>query len=262
MYIDSHAHITEEGIYTDYGEILQRAQASAVHAIVNICTDEISLKRGVEICKQYCWVFNTAATTPHDVEKEGASFFPLVAQAAASGQLIAIGETGLDYHYNYSPKVLQMQYLEKYMALAVENKLPLIFHCREAFQDLVAMADRHCPGHPAVLHCFTGTLEEAQLCLDRGWFISISGIVTFKKSTTLRKIVEELPIDRLLIETDAPYLAPESKRGRRNEPGYIGEVAACIAACKNISLDLVATQTAQNAQQVFGILPEKILLKS
>jgi TatD DNase family protein len=200
---------------------------------------------------------NAAATTPHDVEKEGETFFPMVEEKARQGKLIAIGETGLDYHYEYSPAAKQREYVVKYFGLAIETSLPIIFHCRAAFNDLFELADLHYQGRKAVLHCFTGTLEEAKGCLERGWYVSMSGIVTFKKSAQLREVAAFVPLDRLLIETDTPYLAPESKRGKRNEPSYIDETAKIIAELKGISIEELAAATTQNASQFFSF-PKRI----
>ena len=247
MFIDTHAHLTSDTLINDTQQILARAHASSVNKIVNICTDEKSLKAGFLLREENPWVFNAAATTPHDVEKEGESFFPLVEQAVYHKQLIAIGETGLDYHYQHSPKEVQKRYLERYLILSRRVDLPLIFHCRDAFADLFAIAGEV----PAVLHCFTGSLEEAKKALDLGWYLSISGIVTFKKSQALQEIVKYVPLERLFIETDAPYLAPVPYRGKVNEPGFLPETAKMIAHLKQMSIEEVAKTTKENAEKFF-----------
>ncbi|PWU16364.1 MAG: TatD family deoxyribonuclease [Chlamydiae bacterium] len=248
MFIDTHAHLTSDTLVNDTQQILVRAQASNVHKIVNICTDEKSLKAGLFLREENPWVFNTAATTPHDVEKEGESFFPFVEQAAYHKQLIAIGETGLDYHYHLSPKQMQKKYLERYLILSRKMDLPVIFHCRDAFADLFAIASEM---SAAVLHCFTGNLEEAKKALELGWYLSISGIVTFTKSQALQEIVKYVPLERLFIETDAPYLAPVPYRGKVNEPGFLPEIAKMIAYVKQISVEEVARKTKENAEKFF-----------
>lgn len=250
MYIDSHAHLTSSKTFPHIEELLERAKDLGVEKIVNICTDKESLEKGISLSKRHPWIFNTAATTPHDVAQDGSLFFPLV--EAKVSRLIALGETGLDYHYEHSSKEMQKNFLIRYFDLAKKVSLPLIFHCREAFSDLFSLSDIHYKSGRAVLHCFTGTLSEAKGCLDRGWLISFSGIITFKKSELLREVVGYVPLEQMLIETDTPYLAPESKRGQPNEPSYIGETAAVIASIKKVELAKAAQITAQNAQRFFS----------
>lgn len=255
--IDTHAHLTSEAILPHVEEVLERAKKAGVEKIVNICTDEKSLAAGLLLSDKFPWVFNSAATTPHDVESEGESFFPIVETCAQEGKLIAIGETGLDYHYEHSNRKEQQAFLLRYFALALQRKLPVIFHCRDAFADLFAMADAEYREAPAVLHCFTGTVADARGVLDRGWFLSISGIVTFKKSDLLREVAKYVPLDRLLMETDAPYLAPQSHRGKLNEPTFLQETASVLAQVKGVPLEEVVRATAENAHSFFSFTKVK-----
>jgi len=250
MFIDSHAHLTSPKVVDHVEEMLQRAQQHQVKKIVNICTDKVSLEKGLFLSQRHPWIVNAAATTPHDVATDGEAFFPIV--EAAAKNLVAIGETGLDYYYEHSNRELQQAFLIRYFQLAVVKNLPLIFHCRDAFKDLFSFSDLHYRKKSAVLHCFTGTIEEAKGCLDRGWYISFSGIITFKKSAALREVVDYVPLDRMLIETDTPYLTPESKRGKLNEPGYIGETAALIASIKKVDVTEIGQMTAKNATEFFS----------
>ncbi|MBY0529265.1 MAG: TatD family hydrolase [Rhabdochlamydiaceae bacterium] len=252
MYTDSHAHLTSEQVIDQIDPILARALEASVTKVVNICTDAQTLRQGLKLKKRYPWIYNTAATTPHDVEAEGESFFPLVEQAVADRELVALGETGLDYFYEHSNRALQKRFLLKYFDLALSAQLPLIFHCRDAFSDLFAFADVDYKDAPGLLHCFTGTVEEARGVLDRGWYLSLSGIVTFKKSEALREVAKFVPLDRLLIETDTPYLAPQSHRGMLNEPSFIIETAACLAAVLGKSVQEVAEATSLNAEKFFS----------
>jgi TatD DNase family protein len=251
MLTDTHAHLTSPQLAPHIDEILARAQAAGVIRIVNICTDVDSLELGLNLAQKYPWVFNAAATTPHDVEKEGELFFPIVETAASDGKLIAIGETGLDYFYEHSPKEIQKKFLNRYFALALRFNLPLVIHCRDAFNDLFHEADLNYPSASAVLHCFTGSLEEARAVLDRGWYISFSGIVTYKKSEVLREVARFVPLDKILIETDAPYLAPQSRRGKQNEPAFIGETADILAREKNVSAEQLREIITENACKIF-----------
>jgi TatD DNase family protein len=253
MYIDSHAHLSGEALFPTAKEICSRAMQKQVEAVVNICTDEASLERGLLLKRESDLpILLTAATTPHDVEKEGESFFPKVEKALQNGDLAAIGETGLDYYYEYCPKDAQKKLLIRYFHLAKSQNVPIVFHCREAFNDLFLLADAEYAGGTALLHCFTGTIEEAKAVLHRGWYISFSGIITFKKSELLREVVQYVPLERMLIETDAPFLAPQSKRGKVNEPSFIGETAEMIALIKNVSLEEVAKKTRENAKTFFS----------
>lgn len=257
MFIDSHAHITSEQVYSNIDSLLARAQANGITDIINICTDEPTLIKGLELAKKYSWIHNVASTTPHDVSQEGELLFPLMAKHAKNGDLVAVGETGLDYFYEHSPKDLQQDFLRRYLHLALECQLPVVIHCREAFKDFFSILDseycingKHAPG---VLHCFTGTVQEAEEVIKRDWFLSLSGIVTFKKSQILRDVAKFVPLNRLLIETDTPYLAPQSHRGKLNEPSYLPETAATIAEVKGISFEEVAAATSANAQELFRL---------
>ncbi len=251
-YIDSHAHLTST-VYPQVEALLERARAAGVAKIINICTDLETLERGIDLRRRYPQVYNTAATTPHDVEKEGEAQFEKIAQHARAGALVAIGETGLDYHYQHSAREIQKTFLRRYLKLALECRLPVVIHCREAFADLFAILDEEYAHAPGILHCFTGTLAEARQVIERGWSLSLSGIVTFKKSEELRQVAKMVPLDRLLIETDTPYLAPQGRRGQSNEPSFLPETAACIASVRGISLEELAQATVENASRVFGI---------
>jgi TatD DNase family protein len=165
FYIDSHAHLTGNGVFEHIDLILDRARQAGIHAIMNICTDLVTLERGIELSKSYPWIYQVASTTPHDVEKEGKKVFEFMAQAARTGQLKAVGETGLDYYYQHSNREIQKEFLRLYLQLALDCQLPIVIHCREAFADFFEILDaeyqvngRHAPG---VFHCLTGTPSEA-----------------------------------------------------------------------------------------------------
>jgi len=256
-FIDSHAHLTSSAIYADIEAVLERAQAASISGIINICTDEDSLARALPLAKKHPWVYNAACTHPHDVEDRGEIEFPIMAKHAHEGHLVAIGETGLDYFYHHSSPEKQQIFLRRYLKLALECHLPVIIHCREAFADFFEILDKeyvvngkHAPG---VLHCFTGTIAEAEEVIKRGWYLSLSGITTFKKSEELRAIAKIIPLELLLIETDSPYLAPQSHRGKANEPSFLPETAKVIAEVKEISLEELAEATSFNAKKLFNL---------
>lgn len=257
MLIDSHAHITSEALKAEAGPLLERARHAGVETIINICTNPEEVERGLALEEEFPWVRNAAATTPHDVEKEGSKVYDQMAGYALSGKLIAIGETGLDYHYFPETKQIQQVFLRRYLRLALKCALPVVIHCRDAFSDFFEILDaEYCldgKHQPGVLHCFTGTLEEAKQVIERGWYLSLSGIVTFKKSHILQEIAKSIPLEQLLIETDAPYLAPIPHRGKRNEPAFLADIAKFIAELRGISFDSVAEATSQNTRHLFQI---------
>lgn len=255
--IDSHAHITSDTVFGEVAALLDRAQKGGVAQIINICTDRATLERGIALKRLYPWIHNAGATTPHDVEKEGEALFPLFEYHAKNGDLIAIGETGLDYFHHHSPREIQKAFLRRYLKLALDCRLPVIIHCRDAFADFFDILDqeyvkdgKHAPG---VLHCFTGNVDEANEVIQRDWHLSLSGIVTFKKSGALRDVAAMVPLERLLIETDTPYLAPHSHRGKINEPAYLAETASLIASIRGIAVEELADATSANARRLFRL---------
>lgn len=257
QFIDSHAHITSTTVFDQVEDLLKRARHCGVSDIINICTDALTLERGLALAKRYRNIYNVAATTPHDVASEGELLFPLMEQHARNGDLVAVGETGLDYFYEHSPKELQKNFLRRYFHLALECNLPVVIHCREAFKDFFEILDaeyrvngRHAPG---VLHCFTGSIAEAEEVIKRGWYLSLSGIITFKKSLVLREVAKIVPLDQLLIETDTPYLAPQSHRGSVNEPSYLPETATVIAEIQGVPIEALAKATSENTKNLFRL---------
>lgn len=248
--IDSHAHLSCESVREQLEAMIARAHQAGLSHIINICTDPQELAHALVLQKQYPWIKVAGATTPHDVETEGESAFAAFEKAALEGSLAAIGETGLDYFYEHSHRQLQQEFLRRYLRLAHQCNLPIVIHCREAFVDLFKILNEESWGR-GILHCFTGTLEEAKEIVAHGWMISFSGIVTFKKSEPLRDIVKALPLDHLLVETDTPYLAPQSKRGQQNEPAFVFETARCMAELKGIDLTTFAEAMEKNLTSIF-----------
>lgn len=245
--IDSHAHLTSSDLYGEVEDILSRTDK--LQRIVNIATDIDSLIKGIELKKKYSKIFNTCATTPHDVKGDWVKPEALL---PFRDDIVAIGETGLDYFYEHSPKDLQKQVFITYLKLAKEWNKPVVIHCRDAFSDLFDIMDNHFAGGRAILHCFTGTLDEAKEGLKRGYLVSFSGIVTFKKSVELCEVAKEVPLNSMLIETDCPYLAPQPYRGRRNEPMFLEATCAYLARLKEITFDQMALETARNAENIFA----------
>lgn len=248
MFIDTHAHLTGEELLGTAEQLIARAKTAGVSKIINICTDEKSLVEGLALAKKYPdFIYNSAAVTPHDIDK----FFLLVENCI--NQLVAIGETGLDYHYQGYNKEAQLAVLERYFFYAKKHCKPVVIHCREAFTDLFACADAHFANQKLVLHCFTGNLKEAYGLIERGYYLSLSGIVTFKNSIELQEVAKMIPLEKLLIETDSPYLAPIPYRGKSNEPAFVVETAKFIANLRGICVEELAVQTTKNAYQFFSL---------
>lgn len=253
MLIDAHAHLT----HTEDPELearLQRAQEANVRAIINVCTDAQDLERGLLLSRRVSSprIYTVASITPHDAAKEMPDFVSLIEQAIEEKSLVAIGETGLDYHYYQETKEKQKERLRFFIRLAQKVHVPIVIHCRDAFDDLFQIFDEE-PKAQVMIHCFTGTLVEAEKALSRGWYLSFSGIVTYPKSKELQEVASKVPLDKILLETDSPYLAPQKYRGRPNEPAHIVETARLIASLRNIPVEELCTACYRNTCQLFAL---------
>lgn len=253
FFFDSHAHLTDLEAYSDIDEVIQRAKRANVVKIINICSSPDSLEKGLLLSKKYDFIYTAAASDPHSVEKNGEEFLPVVERAALNKNIMAVGETGLDYFYEHSKRQTQKDFLIKHLLLAKKNDLRAIIHCRNAFLDLFQITDEYYRGQKALVHCFTGNEQEAKEVLKRGWFLSFSGIITYSNSGNLRNVLKNIPLDKILIETDSPLLSPQSKRGKKNEPANLVETAQCLARVKNISLEEAANKTYDNAMRCFSL---------
>ncbi len=247
-YIDTHAHLTSDELYEDIDALLNRAEKEGMRAAINICTEEEQLTLSSHLESRFPHtIFSAAGVHPHDADKQ-TPFFSTIAKS--TDKLVAIGETGLDYHYSFATKKGQQDSLLEHVALAKTSSKPLIIHCREAFSDLFCLVPQDMP---AVVHCFTGSMEEAKKSLDCNWMLSFSGVLTFKKSEELRNIARYVPLERMLIETDAPYLAPQTKRGKRNEPSFLPETLLALSAIKGLSSEITATTLYHNSIRFFSL---------
>lgn len=244
---DTHAHLLAESLKENLEAILQRASDCR---IVNIATSKEELLEAK--CLLGARTLHAAAITPHDAHTEDADYFLAIEQAAQEGFLAAIGETGLEYLCFPETKAIQQSLFIRHMKLAKKYNLPLIIHCREAFCDLFSLLDAHFKGGKVLLHCFTGTKEELKMALDRNCMISISGIVTFPKSIALQEVVKQIPLEHLVVETDAPWLAPVPKRGKLNEPSFLHYTLAFIASLRNLSKEELCQICTSNSQKFFA----------
>lgn len=257
MFIDTHAHLTFPEFKIDLPEVIQRAKEANVEAIINIALDDEALASSLKIANEYPgYVFNAFGLHPHDASDWTDDIPDKVRQLAKEKKIIAIGETGLDYHYQLSPIDQQKEVFRKFLQLAQELDLPAVIHSREASKDTLTILHEENQGKlKGVLHCFGGDMELGKQALDLGLLISFTGNITFKKADAVRKAAQEIPLDRIMIETDCPFLAPQAYRGKRNEPAYVVNVAQQIAAVKGLGLDIkeVAAQTTQNARKLFKL---------
>lgn len=208
------------------------------------------------LAQEHTDVFAVIGVHPHDAKSITAETYARLRELAQQPKVVGLGETGLDFYYDNSPREDQRRHFRSFIQLAQELGLPLSMHVRDAYHEAAQTLRTEAQGQlTGVMHCFTGTAEEAQALLDLGLYLSFSGIVTFKSARALRQVAQDMPLDRLLIETDCPFLAPVPYRGRRNEPAFVVEVAKCIAQLKHLSLEDVAAATRQNTETLFRLPP-------
>lgn len=251
LMIDAHLHLCDEVLYQDAYHIIQEAQKNHVDTFLNVVTNKQELERAFILKKQCPFLKIAASTTPHDAEAHIDPFFEEVSRCAHHKLIDAIGETGLEYFHPGLDRQRQKEYLKKYLNLALETNLPVVFHCRDAFSDLFKELHPFKGKIKGMIHCFTGSYEEALAAIDCGMMISISGIITFGNALALQTAVAKLPLHCLLIETDSPYLAPLSQRGKKNKPSFIKETYQKVADLKNISVEELQRHVAANFFKIF-----------
>ena len=259
MFVDSHAHIDGTEFDSDRGEVIQRARDAGVSAILNIGTGDPhsgALERAVELAEAHADIFTAIGVHPHDArlfdDKAEELIIKLISQ---SSRVIAWGEIGLDFHYDNSPRDVQMKVFQRQLQLAGEANLPVIIHTREAEAETIEILKSRGVGvsPPGIMHCFSGSSWLSQQAIALGFYVSLSGIVTFKKAEELRAVAKQVPLDRLLIETDCPFLAPVPYRGKRNEPAYVVEVARCLADIRGKTVAEMGQITSENFASLFNL---------
>lgn len=256
MLYDTHAHLNDEAFLEDAEEALQRALDAGVTRINVVgCDPEMSAK-AVELAEKHEAIYAAVGIHPSDADKYDDAFEEQLRRWAALDKVVAIGEIGLDYHYEDDiAHDIQQDVFRRQLRLAKELMLPVVIHSRDAMEDTVRILREEQPedGFRGVFHCFSGSWEQAQVVLDMGFYIGFDGPLTFKNSKKLPRVAMEMPADRILIETDCPYMAPEPKRGRRNEPALVGYVSAKVAELRGISEEEAAQLTYENGCRLFGI---------
>ena len=258
MFIDSHAHIDGHEFDADRDEVIQRAQAAGVSIILNVGTGDPhsgAFERAVELGKTHVSIYTAIGTHPHDARLYDDAAEAKIKNLINNKHVIAWGEIGLDFHYDNSPRDVQIEVFKRQLRAARECDLPVVIHTREAEAETIDILKSEYDGaqRRGVFHCFSGSMDLAQRAIEIGFMISFSGIVTFKKADELRAIAKAVPLDRLLIETDCPYLTPIPYRGKRNEPTYVVEVARCLATLHDIDLADMARITTENFNRFFGL---------
>ncbi len=258
MFVDSHAHIDGPEFDADREEMIERARAAGVATILNVGTGDPHtgvFERAVDVGKKYKSVYTAIGTHPHDARFYDDKAEEKIKTLVQEEHVLAWGEIGLDFHYNNSPRDVQVEVFKRQLRAARECDLPVVIHTREAESETIEILKNDYEGaeRRGVFHCFSGSMELAQKALELGFMISFSGIVTFKKADDLREVAKQVPLDRLLIETDCPYLTPVPYRGKRNEPAYVVEVARCFAEIHGVDIEKIGHVTSENFSTFFRI---------
>ncbi|MBU6392294.1 MAG: YchF/TatD family DNA exonuclease [Planctomycetota bacterium] len=254
MIIDTHAHLDFPDYKSDLESVLSRAKQANVGCIINVGTNLASSKKSVVLANRFNNVYASIGVHPHDAANVSEQDWQALESLAKESKVVAIGETGLDYYRNRSPHEDQQRVFHKHLALAKTNNLPVIIHCRDANSDCLKILDEHKNGAlKGVVHCFSGTREIAKKCINMGLYVSFAGPITFSNANTLREVAKSIPVERLLLETDSPFLSPQPKRGERNEPSYLSFIIPVLADIYGLSLKDIERITTFNAYKVFGI---------
>lgn len=254
--IDTHAHLDDEQFASDLPAVLERACAAGVGQVVTVATSADSSVKSLSLAAAHPFLFATVGIHPNHAAQAGPIDWDRVVKLATETHVVGIGETGLDRHWNDTPFPVQENYFARHLDLGRRLDKPVVIHCREAEADVLRMLRADFDAHGlirAVMHSFTGTLETAQACLAMGLHISFAGMLTYKNATALREVAAQLPLDRLLVETDSPYLAPVPLRGKRNEPANVVHTANCLAEVLGVEIEAVRNATTRNARALFKL---------
>lgn len=254
MLFDTHVHLNARQFKEDRTEVIERAFEAGVHSMVVVGFDEETIPLAIEIAEQYETIYASVGWHPVDAIHFKDEHLQYLDKLSHHSKVVALGEMGLDYHWDTSPKNVQANVFRKQIQLAKSVNMPIIIHNREATSDVIRLLkEENAEKVGGIMHCYSGTVSEVQTCLDMNFYISLGGPVTFKNAHEVKEVAKIVPLDRLLIETDAPYLAPHPNRGKRNEPAYVTLVAEQIAQLRNIEYEEICQITTRNANKVFRI---------
>jgi len=259
MYIiDSHAHLEFAQFDEDRAAMLERARGAGVETLLAIGSGTSPAERldaAIPFAEQHDWIYATVGIHPHDASVATDEHFARLDELTRHPRVIGWGEMGLDYYYDHSPRDVQKQVFRRQLEQARAAKLPVVIHCRDAWDDCLEILESNwrSAGIGGIFHCFTGTLDEARRGLDMGFLISFAGNVSYPKNQQIRDVARDLPLKDMLTETDSPFLAPQGRRGKRNEPAFVVEVARTLANVRNLAADEVAAATAANFRRLFGL---------
>jgi TatD DNase family protein len=256
--IDSHAHLEFSQFDEDRAAMLERARAAGIETLLAIGSGTSPAERldsAIPFAEQHDWIYATIGIHPHDANAATEDHFARLDELARHPRVIGWGEMGLDYHYDHSPRDVQQNVFRRQLGQARAAKLPIVIHCRDAWDDCLAILEDEwrASGIGGIFHCFTGTIAEARRGLDMGFLISFAGNVTYPKMQHLRDVARELPLENMLTETDSPFLPPQGRRGKRNEPAFVVEVAQSLANVRNLPPEQVAATTAANFRRFFRL---------
>jgi len=259
MHVDSHAHLDDPDFDADREAVIERARAAGLRYLLTVGggTGPDNLEAPVALAERHDWIYATVGVHPHDARHFAEHHAQQISKLAQHPRVVGIGEIGLDYHYDNSPHEIQKLALIRQLELARQAKLPIVIHCREAWPDLteIIQAQWKSSGLGGILHCFSGNHQDALNFLDWGFQISFAGNVTYKKAEGLRETARDIPLDRLLTETDCPYLAPVPYRGKRNEPAFVIEVARTLVALRHVSAEELGEAVVRNFERFFDLAP-------
>ncbi|KJS79805.1 MAG: hydrolase TatD [Peptococcaceae bacterium BICA1-8] len=254
MLFDTHAHLDDVKFNGETDEVILRAKEQGVSLIVNVGYNLRHAQQSIALAEKYDFIYASVGLHPHDAKDGDKSFWEEIYKLARHPKVVALGEMGLDYYWDNSPRDVQRDVFRQQIGVAKDLKLPIIIHDRDAHQDVLTIVkEERALEVGGVFHAYSGSWEMTKEIMDLGFFISIGGPVTFKNANKILEVVEKVPLESLLIETDCPYLTPEPYRGKRNEPGYVKLVAEKIAQIKNISYEEVASATKENGMRLFRI---------